>query len=106
MSRVIFLGCQTATAIIREKIVLSTQENRRIGRFEAVVYKGGLKLQQQTGQTNKVNVELTSDETTQLLELLNQNRRVILQATAVTTIDVPQDSFDEVIASFDYQRAL
>jgi hypothetical protein len=31
---------------------------------------------------------------------------VKLQNTDVTTIDAPQDPFDEVIASFDYQRAL
>ena len=85
---------------------MSMQENRRIGRFEAVIYKGGLMLQQQAGQIDEVNVELTSDETTQLLELLNQNRRVILQNTAFTTINASQDPFDEVIASFDYQRAL
>ena len=85
---------------------MSMQENRRIGRFEAVVHKGGLKLQQYTGQTHEGNVELTLDETTQLLELLNQNRRVTLQPTAATLKDVPLDPFDEVIASFDYQRAL
>lgn len=82
------------------------QENRRIGRFEAVVHEGGLLLQQQTGQRDEANVELTLDETTQLLELLKQNRRVTLQTTVVTNIDAPQDPFDEVIASFDYQRAL
>ncbi len=85
---------------------MSMQENRRIGRFEAVIHKGGLLLQQQIGQIDEVNVELTSDETTQLLELLNQNRRIAWRTTAVTTIDAPQDPFDEVIASFDYQRAL
>jgi hypothetical protein len=85
---------------------LSTQKNRKIGRFEAVVHEGGLMLQQQTGQTGGANVELTSDETTQLLELLYQNRRIAPQAADRTALDIPQDPSDDLITSFAYQRAL
>lgn len=86
--------------------MLNNQETSQLGRFQAAVHVGSLLLHQKPEQADGVSFVLTPRETTQLLELLERNRSSISDGVAVADEVPGQDSFDELLASFAYQRAL
>ena len=71
-----------------------------------MIHTGGGILHQQLKDPDGVSFVLTPEEVSYLLDLLSQYRSIVSQATDALDCESVEGPFDDMIASFAYQRAL